>query len=77
MEHRSLAELEAGLDHVRASPADSGRLEMVVRRPSVDQRELLIEAELSLTEGVVVTPGRSGEALSPRTAAPTRTPRSP
>jgi len=53
MEHRTLAELNSYLDHVRASPTDSGRIEVIVRRPGVDQREVLIEAELSLTDGVV------------------------
>lgn len=46
------AELEAGLDWVRASPADHGRLELVVRRPAVDERELLDEAELDEHEGL-------------------------
>lgn len=51
--HRSSAELEAGLDHIRSSPADNGTLELVVRRPGVDEREVLEMAELSVGEGVV------------------------
>jgi hypothetical protein len=46
-------ELEAGLDEIRSSPADRGVLELIVRRPAVDERELLTTAELSLEEGLV------------------------
>ena len=35
------------------SPKDNGVLEMVLRRPAEDEREVLDEAELSLEEGVV------------------------
>jgi MOSC domain-containing protein YiiM len=51
--HLSMAELEAGLEHIRQAPKDSGRLMMIVRRPEVDNRETLQEAELSLDEGLV------------------------
>lgn len=51
--HRSTAELEAGLDHIRSSPTDGGVLELVLRRPAVDQREVLEVAELSTADGVV------------------------
>jgi MOSC domain-containing protein YiiM len=47
------ATLERGLDHVRRSPADQGRLEMIVRRPAVDERELLEEADLDFGHGLV------------------------
>ena len=53
MEARTLEQLEAGLDMVRESPGDLGRLELIVRRPDYDQRELLDEAELDLEEGLV------------------------
>jgi hypothetical protein len=45
--------LQAGLDHVRASPSDEGRLELIVRRPAVGERDVLELGELSLTEGLV------------------------
>jgi hypothetical protein len=45
--------LEAGLDAVRAAPADTGRVELIVRRPEVDARELLDEATLDPGEGLV------------------------
>ena len=51
--HLSYEELEAGLDEIRRSPKDIGVLKMIVRRPSVDAREELIEGELSLEEGLV------------------------
>jgi hypothetical protein len=47
------AELEAGLDHIRLSPKDGGVLELIVRRPAVDEREVLEEARLDLIKGLV------------------------
>ena len=51
--HLTTAELEAGLAVVRQSPKDGGRLEMIVRRPRVDAREVLEEGELDLEMGLV------------------------
>ena len=51
--HRTLEELEAALDHLRAAPQDDGRLELVVRRPALLQREVLDVGVLSCTEGLV------------------------
>lgn len=45
--------LEAGLDAVRAAPADDGRVELIVRRPEVDAREVVEEATLDLEDGLV------------------------
>ncbi len=53
MEHPALEQLEVGLDEVRRSPADGGTLELIVRRPAVDEREVLEVGELSLDEGLV------------------------
>jgi MOSC domain-containing protein YiiM len=47
------AELEAGLEHLRTSPKGEGVVEMIVRRPVEDERELLEEAELDLIDGLV------------------------
>jgi hypothetical protein len=44
---------EAGVEAVRASPADNGRLELIARRPEVDARELLEEATLDTNAGLV------------------------
>jgi hypothetical protein len=51
--HLGTPDLEAGLDEIRQSPRDRGTLELIVRRPVVDGREVLNEVELSLSEGVV------------------------
>jgi MOSC domain-containing protein YiiM len=53
MEHRSVEQLEGGLDHVRQAPADQGTLELIVRRPAVDEREVLDEGRLDLGVGLV------------------------
>jgi MOSC domain-containing protein YiiM len=51
--HLTMKELEAGLDHIRQSPKDEGVVQLIVRRPEVDEREILEEANLSTTDGVV------------------------
>ncbi|MBI3744525.1 MAG: MOSC domain-containing protein [Chloroflexi bacterium] len=45
--------LEAGLETIRQSPKDSGVLRLIVRRPQVNARELLQEAQLDPDEGLV------------------------
>jgi hypothetical protein len=50
--HLTTEELEAGLDEVRRSPKDEGVLELIVRRPLVDEREVLEEGELRLSDGL-------------------------
>ena len=52
-EHLDLERLEAGLEEIRRSPADGGPLLMIVRRPRVDQREVVEEARLDVATGVV------------------------
>ena len=52
MEHLSRERLEAGLDHIRESPRDHGRLVLVVRRPQVGRRELPEEAILDQVSGL-------------------------
>ena len=51
--HRSPDELVDGLAHVRESPRDAGRLELVVVRPTKFARRVLDEAVLDLELGVV------------------------
>jgi hypothetical protein len=53
MKHLTMAELEAGLDEIRKSPKDAGALELIVRRPRIEEREVLQEGELHLTDGLV------------------------
>jgi hypothetical protein len=51
--YRSLQEIEAGLDEVRRSPRARGRLELVVRRPALNEREVLDAGELDRDVGLV------------------------
>jgi len=53
MRHRSDQELAAGLATIRQSPADAGTVEMIVRRPAQDEREVLEEGRLTTDEGLV------------------------
>ena len=46
-------QLEAGLADVRAAPAGAGTLELIVRRPETDLREVLEEGELDVEFGLV------------------------
>ena len=41
MKHLNAKELEAGLEDILRSPKNTGVVEMIVRRPGVDQREVL------------------------------------
>jgi len=51
--YRSTAELTAGLDHLRAAPADAGTVRLVVRRPDLGTREILEVGELTEADGLV------------------------
>jgi hypothetical protein len=53
VEHLDLAALEAGLDDIRDAPKDRGRVELICRRPDVEQRELIDEAVLDVQNGLV------------------------
>jgi hypothetical protein len=53
IKHLTMAELEAGLDEIRRAPKDEGLLRLIVRRPRVDEREILDEGELDLDQGLV------------------------
>src|SRR6476619_6731842 len=45
--------LEAGLPDIFAAPSDLGTVELVVRRPTVGEREVLDEGVLDIDEGLV------------------------
>ncbi len=49
----TLAEFEAGLNTIRQAPQQEGILALIVRRPAMDEREVLKEAKLDLVEGLV------------------------
>lgn len=53
MRHLTTKELEAALDHLRQAPKDGGVIELIVRRPEVDQREVIEEAELDPVHGLL------------------------
>jgi len=53
MEPLTRAELDAGLDHLLASPVDDGVVELVVARPAVGERVVLDEAKLDPGIGLV------------------------
>jgi MOSC domain-containing protein YiiM len=52
MRNLDLQELEGGLDEIRLSPRE-GTVELIVRRPSEEEREVLDEASLDPVQGVV------------------------
>lgn len=51
--HRTTAELDSLLDGILAAPQDAGPIEMIVRRPSENQREVIDSGELTSAEGLV------------------------
>ena len=53
VKHLTMQELEAGLDDIRQSPKDVGVLQLIVRRPQTDEREILEKGQLDLLEGLV------------------------
>ena len=53
VEYLSIAELEAGLEHIRQAPRDHGVLEMIVQRPQIDERRVIDQGELNPVEGLV------------------------
>ena len=52
LQHAELTLLEESLDHIRAAPADGGTVQLIVRRPAVDAREVVTEARLDVHEGL-------------------------
>ncbi len=51
--HLTMTELEAGLDAIRQAPKNEGVLELIVRRPQIDDREILEVGELDVAEGLI------------------------
>jgi hypothetical protein len=50
--YRSVESLQAGLDYIRSSPTSEGTLELIVRRPAIDAREVLEEGQLDRAVGL-------------------------
>jgi MOSC domain-containing protein YiiM len=53
VEHLDTAALEDGLATVRGAPRDAGTVELIVRRPRVEEREVVEEAQLDPATGLV------------------------
>ena len=53
IKHLTMEELEAALDHLRQAPKDDGVVELIVRRPREDEREVLELAELDPLKGLI------------------------
>jgi hypothetical protein len=70
VKHLTLAELEAGMDAILQSPKNQGVLELIVRRPQVEAREVLREGELDSAAGLVGDSWKSrGSSSTPDGAA--------
>jgi hypothetical protein len=52
LQNLELIRLEESLDHIRAAPSDGGTVELIARRPAVDEREVLAEAWLDDGDGL-------------------------
>lgn len=51
--HLNREELEAGLGEIRNSPKDEGVLQLIARRPRVDEREVLEQGQLDVVQGLL------------------------
>jgi hypothetical protein len=51
--HLDRTSLEARVGDARGAPGDAGTIELIVRRPTVDEREVVAEATIDAVEGVV------------------------
>jgi hypothetical protein len=52
IKHLTMIELQDGLKNILQSPKHQGALNLIVRRPDVEQREMLGEGRLDLQEGL-------------------------
>jgi hypothetical protein len=68
--HLTTAQLEAALASLSAAPKDAGRLDMIVRRPAVGEREVLQVGVLDLQQGLVGDTWR----MRPSSRMPDRSP---
>lgn len=51
--HLTMKQLHAGLNAIRESPRQRGIVEMIVRRPAIETREVLDECQLDTVQGLV------------------------
>jgi MOSC domain-containing protein YiiM len=52
MRNAELSGLEASLTNIRRAPADHGTVELIARRPAENEREVVAEAWLDVSEGL-------------------------
>ncbi len=64
------ATLEAGLDHILDSPKDVGTVELIIRRPGVEEREEVEQGELDLSLGLIGDNWSSRETISTPDGSP-------
>ena len=69
MKHQPMKTLTEGLDRIRRSPADTGVLELIVRRPDTDEREILDRGALDLVAGLVGDNWKTRDNSKPDDAA--------
>ena len=53
MEYVTAALLESGLEEIRQSPSNEGRVELIIRRLAQDEREVVPEATLDRAKGLI------------------------
>lgn len=53
MTHLTTGDLDAALDEIRRAPRDAGMIELIARRPREGERDILDEAQLDRTDGLV------------------------
>lgn len=53
MEHVTLDELEEQVENILSAPKNSGKLQLIVRRPRVGEREILNACELNTEQGLI------------------------
>jgi hypothetical protein len=53
VDHRTTADLETALAHIRQAPAEVGVVDLVVRRPATGERDVLAEGRLDPEAGLV------------------------
>jgi MOSC domain-containing protein len=70
--HATYAELEAALPLLRAAPRERGVLEMIVRRPASNEREVVEAGELRAGEGLVGDRWTSASKNEPLTLTSSR-----
>ena len=51
--HKTMEQLEAGLEHIRQSPRDAGTVELIVCRPRVGERKVLPQGHLDMELGLL------------------------